>query len=223
LQVSADESGSLFVNGTAAEQVDIFASNGVVHIVPDLLVPTDFTLLNNAEKVLLSLNATRFVSLLRSANLSSSYAGDTKGKAWTILAPTDDVMDAVSRPGWGRPLPVPRIWSEFAPRRASVDLDLAKGKHPEERDSPLAVLLKYHIIPGKLAPSDIRDGMLLATELQLKSLGGARQQLRAEVSERFDRHDWNVERGEIRFGGVAVAGKPGESSQEQPKFASPND
>jgi uncharacterized surface protein with fasciclin (FAS1) repeats len=170
--------------------------HGVIHIVPDLLVPSDFVLLNNAEKVLLSLNATRFVSLLRSANLSSTYAGDTKGKSYTILAPTDDVMDAAG-PDWGVPLP-----------RASK----MAGTRAYEPDSALAALLRYHVIPGRLAPSEINDGMLLDTELKLESLSKRRQKLQANVSKRFIGNDGEVERGVIRFGGVAVEGTPGESS-----------
>lgn len=203
LQVEAPPNGSLIVNGTQAETVDIFASNGVIHIMPTLLVPENFTLLNSAEKVLLSLNATRFVSLLRTANLSNLYAGEKATAAdqpWTILAPTDDVLDMMDR--WGGGVPIPEIMM-------AEGVTAGKG----EDWPPLATLLKYHILPGRLLPDDIKDGMLVGTELRPSSLDGARQRLRVDLSERFDRHrtDWDaVGAGEIRFDGAAVIGKPGE-------------
>lgn len=203
LDVEATPNGGLVVNGTEAIVADIFASNGVVHIMPSLLIPDNFTLLNSAEKVLLSHNSTRFVSLLRTANLSAMYAGE-KGSAadqpWTILAPIDDVLNTMDRwGGGGPPLPLDSVTSE-----------VWTGKD----DTPLAALLKYHIIPGRLLPSDIRDGMLIATELRPSSLAGGRQHLRVDVADRSDcpRGEWDeVQAGEIRFDGAAVLGKPGES------------
>lgn len=199
LEIEAPPNGSLIVNGTEAQAIDIFASNGVIHIMPSLLIPDNFTLLNSAEKVLLSLNATRFVSLLRTANLSTTYAGE-KGSAadqpWTILAPSDDVLNK-----WGSGGPsLPGIVS-------SLD---------DAGSSPLAELLKYHVIPQRLLPGDIKDGMLIGTELRPDSLSGGRQRLRADVSDRFDRdrEGWDtIDAGEIRFDGASVIGKPGKSSR----------
>ncbi|OCF44928.1 hypothetical protein I317_01207 [Kwoniella heveanensis CBS 569] len=198
LDVYSTRSGDIAVNGTQAEIVDIFASNGVIHIIRNLLLPENFTLLNSAEKTLLSLNATRFVSLLRSANLSEAYIGEngrdrTDEEAWTILAPPDDVLDTMDK--WG---------------------GVYKSQRPIEDSSPLAGLLQYHFIPGRLLPSDIKDGMLLGTELRTFLLGGARQKLRVEVSERFDRdrNDWEaIGEGEVRFGGATVLGKPVKSGK----------
>jgi uncharacterized surface protein with fasciclin (FAS1) repeats len=220
LDVEAYKNGSIVVNGTAAESVDVFAANGtstlstlpsqaeslssraelsgVVHIVPSLLLPENFTLLNSNEKVLLSLNATRFVSLLRSANLSSTYVGEpgkNKDDAWTILAPTDEVLDMMDRWGHGAPLP---DWSMGALASSSFFEDV----------SPLAALLQYHIIPGRLMPADLKDGLLVGTELRTSSLNGARQRLPVELSDRIDRSNWEVGNGEIRFGGATVLGKP---------------
>nr|XP_019047790.1 hypothetical protein I302_04407 [Kwoniella bestiolae CBS 10118]OCF26720.1 hypothetical protein I302_04407 [Kwoniella bestiolae CBS 10118] len=206
--------GQLSINGTDAQTVDIFASNGVIHILPNLLVPENFTLLNSAEKMLLSLNATRFVSLLRSANLSHAYIGPSgsdghkknkEGEGWTILAPTDDVLDTMDK--WGD---VEVIDELEGSADVAILLD-GKVKKPIQDASPLAALLQYHILPGRLLPSDIKDGMLLGTELKTSLLDGGRQRLRVDVSERFqrDRNDWEaIGEGEIRFGGATVLGKP---------------
>ncbi|KAF9462090.1 hypothetical protein BDZ94DRAFT_1290407 [Collybia nuda] len=70
-------------------QPDIYASNGVLHLVDSLLVPPGALQLT-PEKYLLALNCTAFVSLLHSVNLTS-YINDTEAK-YTILAPKDEVL-----------------------------------------------------------------------------------------------------------------------------------
>lgn len=69
---------------------DIYASNGVLHIVSDLLIPPGALQLT-PEKYLLALNCTGFVSLLHSVNLTH-LINSTETK-YTILAPRDDVLD----------------------------------------------------------------------------------------------------------------------------------
>nr|XP_018259015.1 uncharacterized protein I303_08558 [Kwoniella dejecticola CBS 10117]OBR81173.1 hypothetical protein I303_08558 [Kwoniella dejecticola CBS 10117] len=229
LGINSSAPGQLLVNGSTAATVDIFASNGVIHIVPNLLIPENFSLLNSAEKMLLSLNATRFVSLLRSANLSDTYIGSSpidnhrkdSEDGWTILAPTDDVLDIMDKwdGGWGAPIPeiwataeASHIYSPAEDNTPSLEVETNSiAKKPYKDASPLAALLQYHILPGRLLPADIKDGMLLGTELKTSSLSGGRQRLRVDVSERFqrDRNDWEaIGEGEIRFGGATVLGKP---------------
>ncbi|KAF9015533.1 carnitine/acyl carnitine carrier [Cyathus striatus] len=70
-------------------QPDIYASNGVLHLVSSLLIPPDALKLT-PEKYLLALNCTQFVSFLHSVNLKS-LVNDTEAK-YTILAPQDDVF-----------------------------------------------------------------------------------------------------------------------------------
>lgn len=205
LDVEINMDGTLKANGTSTEQADIFASNGelqvlctlmpgVIHIVPSLLIPPKFALLNTAERVLLSLNATRFVSLLRTANLSSTYVGNPHDSEsdtpYTILAPTDDVLEMRERKGWH----VPGILS----------LDPVPG------NTPLQDLMKFHILPGRIDPDDVENHMLLETELKLDLLKGARQRLPVHVSSvagvGVGRH---VNEGELRFGGATVLARPG--------------
>lgn len=229
LQVQAPSNGSLIVNGTEVEVVDVFASNGispdqvlgrtrllihtgVVHIIPKLLIPEDFSLLNSAEKVLLSLNATRFVSLLRTANLSSTYAGEP-GKdgedeqAWTILAPSDEVLEMADRWGGGLgvpPVPTHQLWRSFENMGPEASIEEMKDV------SPLQALLKYHILPGRLMPRDIEDGMLIGTELRPSSLKFGRQRLRIDVAERLGEDGLeSVSHGDIRFGDATALGSPG--------------
>lgn len=68
---------------------DIYASNGVLHTVSDLLLPPGALQLT-PEKYLLALNCTEFVSLIHSVNLTH-LINDTEA-SYTILAPRDDVI-----------------------------------------------------------------------------------------------------------------------------------
>ncbi|KAJ6621583.1 hypothetical protein B0H10DRAFT_2162956 [Mycena sp. CBHHK59/15] len=65
---------------------DIYASNGVLHLVSSLLVNLEIT----PEKSLLALNCSSFVSLLHSVNLTG-LVNNTEAR-YTILAPRDDVL-----------------------------------------------------------------------------------------------------------------------------------
>lgn len=70
-------------------QPDIYASNGVLHLVSSLLIPAGALQLT-PEKYLLAFNCTSFVALLHSVDLTN-YINDTEAK-FTILAPQDDVL-----------------------------------------------------------------------------------------------------------------------------------
>jgi hypothetical protein len=184
---------------------------------PNLLVPQDFTLLNSAEKVLLSLNATRFVSLLRTANLSATYAGEPgkDGKAeqpWTILAPSDEMLEMVDR--WGGPhgsppLPVHELWRTAEAQAKLGPDEVAVAAEPMKDATPLQALLQYHILPGRLMPGDIEDGMLVGTELRTSLLAGGRQRMRIDVADRLDGGAVDtIGLGDIRFGGATALGSP---------------
>lgn len=81
-------------------QPDIYASNGVLHLVSSLLVP-DGALQITPEKHLLALGCTSFVSLIHSTNLTS-LINNTEVKS-TILAPTDDVISVLAGPELPKP------------------------------------------------------------------------------------------------------------------------
>lgn len=68
---------------------DIYAANGVLHLVSSLLIP-EGALVITPEKYLLAFNCTTFVSLLHSVDFTD-VIHDTKTK-YTILAPKDDVF-----------------------------------------------------------------------------------------------------------------------------------
>lgn len=108
--------------------------------------------------------------------------------------------------------PIPQIWRAEDDLIASTNSVSSQADEPFRDASPIAALLQYHFLPGRLLPPDIKDGMLLGTELRTSALRGGRQRLRVDVSERLDRYNWkDMGGGEIRFGGSAVLGKPGAS------------
>jgi uncharacterized surface protein with fasciclin (FAS1) repeats len=202
--------GNMDVNGTHVTTPDIFASNGVVHIIDDLLLPDDFKLLNSPEKQLLSLNATRFVSLLRMANLSETYTARHSAQPYTILAPTDDVLERMGR--WEKP-----IWGSL------LDVPLASGS-PAVLDKHFADVLReqllYHILPQKLSLKDLKDGMLLETELAPDGLGGRRQRIKVDVGPHNDNGDKVLSIGDIKIGDAVLTAEPGESQCERTRVLS---
>ncbi|KAJ9099752.1 hypothetical protein QFC21_003750 [Naganishia friedmannii] len=193
------KSGGMTVNETSpVAKADIFASNGVIHIVDRLLLPTEFTLLNSPEKLLLSLNATRFVSLLRMANLSETYTAKHPDQPYTFLAPTDDVLERMDRWGKGWWL---RKWESLADVKSDGVRELAV-------DEQLVDVLRYHILPGKLSLKDLKDGLLLETELQTERLGGERQRIKVDVGARKEKDGEVLGIGDIKIGDGTLTAQP---------------
>ncbi|KAI3622790.1 carnitine acyl carnitine carrier [Moniliophthora roreri] len=88
LEIIAAPQGTM-VSTAKLVRPDIYASNGVLHFVDSLLIP-DGALKLTPEKYLLTLNCTKFVSLIHDADLTH-LINDTEAK-YTILAPGDDVI-----------------------------------------------------------------------------------------------------------------------------------
>ncbi|GAA94523.1 hypothetical protein E5Q_01175 [Mixia osmundae IAM 14324] len=143
------------VNGSALVDYDILAQNGVMHIVDTLLLPPEDSFTLTPEKYLIALNATRFVALLRSAELSKHV--QSSNASMTILAVRDDVLERWES-GWDRTLP-------------------AQGTRA------LTEALQYHLVPGKWTSKDLADGMLLPTLLEPDSLDHAPQLITISVSQ----------------------------------------
>ncbi|KAJ3573669.1 hypothetical protein NP233_g2274 [Leucocoprinus birnbaumii] len=89
VEIATSSEGRTTVSSGELIQPDIYAANGVLHLVSSLLIP-DGALQITPEKYLLAFNCTSFVSLLRSVNLTEMIH-DTKTQ-YTILAPKDDVL-----------------------------------------------------------------------------------------------------------------------------------
>ena len=101
LEVTVSPEGTV-VSGAKLVHPDVYASNGVLHLVSSLLVPPG-TLQLTPEKYLLALNCTSFVALLHSVDLV--HLIDNTDERHTILAPKDDVLSlfAAALPESGSP------------------------------------------------------------------------------------------------------------------------
>lgn len=99
LDIVVTPDGTKIKNATLV-QADIYASNGVLHLVSSLLLPPDALQLT-PEKYLLALNCTRFVSFLHSVNLTE-LINNTDSK-YTILAPRDDIIAVFDDPEFPKP------------------------------------------------------------------------------------------------------------------------
>ncbi|POW14083.1 hypothetical protein PSHT_07526 [Puccinia striiformis] len=128
-------SKQLSINGSKIVEQDILASNGVLHILPNLLIPSGNNPLElTAEKYLIGLNCTKFVSLFRQANLSTPYLDNRRGddqKGYTILAVRDDVLGSSTS-----------SIEEY--KRFENSVDRLNNNDTES----LSKSLKYHVIEG---------------------------------------------------------------------------
>lgn len=185
LTIGFAANGTVQVGPSTVIQEDIYAANGVLHVVSELLIKPD-TFKINAEKYLLALNATAFVSLLRAANLSHYVDDEHDGQTWTILAPRDDIITVTPAGTLETPL-----------------MSMFDGETSE-----LDRVLRYHFIPGKLSVSDLIDGALLGTELREEGLDGSRQRLPVSVKNN-GKVEPNVN-GEVGFGNARVIADPSE-------------
>ncbi|KAF8140397.1 hypothetical protein EV363DRAFT_1393305 [Boletus edulis] len=90
------------ISGAKLVHPDVYASNGVLHVVSSLLVPPGALQLT-PEKYLLALKCTCFVSLLHSVDLA--HLINSSDNQYTILAPKDDVLSlfANALPAMGSP------------------------------------------------------------------------------------------------------------------------
>ncbi|TFY65143.1 hypothetical protein EVJ58_g2169, partial [Rhodofomes roseus] len=173
LQIVTSDDSKVRVSGAELTEPDIYASNGVIHTVSSLLVP-EGALQLTPEKYLLTLNCSSFVSMLHSVDLAS-LVNDTEAE-WTILAPSDDVMNLFGD----------------------------DGSMPNNGTEELRRMLRYHFLPGKWAPDKLKDGMLLETALEEVGLDGDRQVLSVEVSGNGAKVDNKGK--SVRFGGAGTIG-----------------
>ncbi|GAA6019042.1 hypothetical protein JCM11491_002499 [Sporobolomyces phaffii] len=199
-ELGGDEDGAkatVTVNGTAIESGDILASNGVLHTVPSLLLPSGGgSLALTAEKYLLALDCTKFVGLLHSVNLSH-YVEIPSKKQDSNTAPLPDPLPHLdyearqtvlssSRDDDGEEEKGFTILalkdSLLSPSSSAAGPRLLTlPSFPQPGSAELADLLSYHILPSQLTPKKLRDGMLSGTELRPASLGHARQRLTISV------------------------------------------
>ncbi|CAB4410673.1 unnamed protein product [Rhizophagus irregularis] len=79
------------------------------------------------------------------------------------------------------------------------------------RDDSLdeSLTLRYHILEGKYLPSDLKDEMLVKSELKTEELRNHRQRAIVNLVQKWDNNEVeSIQRTEIQFNGIGVIGEP---------------
>ncbi len=117
--------GRVQVNGAHVTKTDITCSNGVIHVIDSVLLPSE-----RKDIVDTAASAGSFKTLLAAATAAGLVETLKSDGPLTVLAPTDDA---------------------FAALPAGTVEDLLK---PENRDQ-LKAVLTYHVIPGRVTADQI--------------------------------------------------------------------
>ena len=136
--VTVDLDGGTMINDANVTDADIEATNGVIHVIDKVLVPSGFVLQPTQSIVDIALGNENFsilVSALQAAGLVETLQG---AGPFTVFAPTNDAFVAL--------LGALDITAE--------DLLL----QPD-----LSSVLLYHVLSGKFMSSDLSDGMMAET------------------------------------------------------------
>lgn len=124
--------GSVYLNETTKVVItDIEASNGVIHVIDSVLLPSaEEATMENMDIVDTAINDGRFTTLVaavQAADLVDTLKGDGP---YTVFAPTDDAFAALPE--------------------GTLDTLLL----PENKQQLTDILL-YHVVPGKVMASDV--------------------------------------------------------------------
>lgn len=139
--LSVDLSMGVKINESTVTLADLDATNGVIHVIDQVLVPESFVLETEAELpsiVDIALGNEDFsmlVSLLQQADLVGVLQGEGP---FTVFAPTNAAFEALLD-GLG-----------VTPEALMAQPDLSK-------------VLLYHVLSGKVMSTDLQDGMTAAT------------------------------------------------------------
>ncbi|PWZ02769.1 FAS1 domain-containing protein [Testicularia cyperi] len=190
--------GAISVLGAEVIEEDVLVENGVIHIVDNLVLPFG-DLDMSIEKTLLALNASKFVDLVYEAGLqhyinAPAHQRLTKGREpFTFLAPRDDVIDS---------------WLAVTPASFATQSESRSLNHLKQPAGPsLEEVVKYHILPGLIRPSNLTDGLLLGTELRDWRLREGRQRMPVQVDDEKTNSD-RKGNGDVGFGDANVLRDP---------------
>lgn len=140
-EITVDLSSGVKINSSTVTTADVEATNGVIHIIDTVLVPSTFVL--NASELpetvvdiaLSSNDFSMLVSLLQKADLVGALQGEGP---FTVFAPTNEAFEKLLA----------------ALNISSTDLMM----QPD-----LAKVLLYHVVQGKVMSTDLSDGLKAPT------------------------------------------------------------
>lgn len=143
--------GLLSVNAAAVVATDIMASNGVIHVLDQVLLPDSFleilpTLLSNATGSMTDLDIPTIATMTGSFDVLLAALNTT------------DLLDTLSDPEGP--------YTIFAPVDAAFEalpMGLLDWLLKPQYTSFLADVLKYHVVNGTYTEKDLVDGMIIPT------------------------------------------------------------
>lgn len=135
LEIAEDEASptGLSIDGKAIAAADIAASNGVVHVVSEVLLPP--TPQSLVDVAVARDDLSTFVTAVTAAELAETFAPTDRWPAYTIFAPNNTAFDA---------LPDGALESLLA-----------------DPTGALADVLKLHVVRGKFEAAHLHDGQVL--------------------------------------------------------------
>jgi transforming growth factor-beta-induced protein len=130
--ITVDLTDGVMINDATVTTADIEASNGVIHIIDKVLIPSDFELYPTVVDIAVNNEGfSTLVAALTKAGLVSALQGEGP---FTVFAPTDAAFAAL-----------------LAQLGVSAEYLL---NHPQ-----LSEILLYHVVAGKVMSTDLEDGM----------------------------------------------------------------
>lgn len=138
--LTVDLSMGVKINDSSVVTADIEASNGVIHVIDKVLVPSNFKLVLEEEKDIVDIalgneDFSMLVSLLKQADLVGALQGEGP---FTVFAPTNDA---------------------FADLLAALNISASDlMTQPALKD-----VLLYHVVSGKVMSTDLSDGLVAPT------------------------------------------------------------
>lgn len=134
------EGNKVFVNDAQVILTDIEASNGAIHVIDTVILPPSMTA--EAKKDIVDIAAadgrfTTLVAAVQAAGLVDTLKGEGP---FTVFAPTDEA---------------------FAKLPEGTLETLLKPENKQQ----LTNILLYHVLPGKVIASEVKDGLIADTAL----------------------------------------------------------
>lgn len=143
--------GGVTVNKANVTSADIEASNGVIHVIDQVIVPPDFMLDKEAAM------ADKEEMMADTPDIVDIALSDPSFSMLVMLLQEADLVGALQGEG---------PFTVFAPtNEAFTKLVTALGITPEElmAQPALADVLLYHVVSGKVMSTDLTDGLEAAT------------------------------------------------------------
>jgi transforming growth factor-beta-induced protein len=129
-----DNKTTVKVNDATVTTPNVKASNGVVHVIDKVLIPSDFSA-PNIPALATAANLSTLVTALKAASLADTLSG---AGPFTVFAPTNDAF-------------------------AALPEGVLKALLEPANVKDLTTVLTYHVANGELFAADLKDGQHIKT------------------------------------------------------------